>query len=97
MNEDIVAAARFVHPNKMFIRFSDGLTGTWSFEEIHLDMRYIDLETIGVDDGEVKMIDKCGERVVINSSMLRCSIDHEYDLKIKNATSWRERKQANEH
>ena len=41
-----IAEARYVRPSRLYLRFADGLEGTWLFSDFHLDMTYMQPATI---------------------------------------------------
>lgn len=77
--------ARYVRPAQLFLRFADGLEGTWTFRQLELDMSNMKVTTIkaSASGTTVKVKSKWGESVLIDSSSLRVLIDPKYAAKIE--------------
>ena len=84
---DQVVEARFVPPAKMFIRFADGLGGTWSFHKLLLDMTSMEPSTIRVAalGTSVTVKSKWNDTVELDASALRAAIDPDYASEQKRA------------
>jgi hypothetical protein len=71
----------------MFVRFADGLAGTWSFSTLGLDMSNMKVETIRAPKNgtgiSVKSIQN--EDLLLDSSMVRYKIDPKYAAMIDHA------------
>src|SRR5437899_316257 len=59
--------ARYVSPSQMFLRFADGLEGTWTFDELDIDMSNMNVATIKASSGtSVGVQSKRGENVQLD-------------------------------
>ena len=70
----------------MFLKFADGVEGTWTFSELNLDMSNMKLKTIKASSygAFVGVTSKLGDDVQLDSSALRVSIDPDYAAEIEN-------------
>jgi hypothetical protein len=77
---DHIAEAHYVRPSQIFLRFADGLEGTWTFSQLDLDMSNMKLTTVKASDSgnSVAVKSKRGEDVQLDSSSLRVLVDPEY-------------------
>jgi antitoxin (DNA-binding transcriptional repressor) of toxin-antitoxin stability system len=75
-----IAVARYVSPTQLYLRFADGLEGTWTFEQLDLDMANMKLDTVRASDAgtHVEVQDDWGEDVQLDSSSLRYLVDPKY-------------------
>ena len=73
----------YVYPKSFLLIFSDGKSGTWTFEELGLDMK-LDMnrvrpETVKLSDiGDIALINSKGifpQTIVLDVETMRCNID----------------------
>lgn len=85
VRRDHVAHAKYVAPSQMFLQFTDGFTGTWTFDQLQLDMANMKLPTVRASKSgtSVEVKSKRGERVQIDSSSLRVLTDPVYAAEIE--------------
>jgi hypothetical protein len=79
-----IVDAHFVEPSQLFLKFADGQTGTWSFDELQLDMMDMKPETIKTSScgTSIEMQTIQGENVQLDASSLRYAIDPNYAAEI---------------
>lgn len=77
---DCVIEARCVRTSQMFLRFADGLEGTWSFRQLGLDMSNMKLTSIkaSASGKSINVKSRWGDDVQLDSSALRTLIDPDY-------------------
>jgi hypothetical protein len=77
---DRVVEARYVRTAQMFLRFADGLEGTWSFRQLGLDMSNMKLTSIkaSASGDSVNLKSKWNDEVELDTSSLRTLVDPEY-------------------
>lgn len=82
---DRVMEAKYVRPSRLFLRFIDGLEGTWTFGQLDLDMSNMKLSTVRASDAGnwVEVKSKLGENVKLDSSSLRVLIDPKFAAEIE--------------
>jgi hypothetical protein len=86
IRKDHVIEARYVHPSRLYLRFADGVQGTWTFQNLKLDMSTMKAATIRVSDSAtVEVESRWGDNVQLDSSALRVLIDPEYAAEIEEA------------
>src|SRR5687767_7664946 len=56
-----LVVAQFVAPSSLSLKFADGLTGTWSFDELRLDMSGMKPETAKASGKSVEVQDEDGD------------------------------------
>jgi hypothetical protein len=78
-----IVEARYVEPAQMYLRFADGLEGTWTFEQLDLDMSNMKSGTIKVVGDDVEVRSNDGEDVQLDSSSLRYRVDAKYAAEIE--------------
>ena len=80
-----VIEARYVRTSQMFLRFADGLEGTWSFTQLCLDMSNMKLTSIkaSASGKSINVISKWGDKVQLDSSSLRALVDPDYAAAIE--------------
>jgi hypothetical protein len=68
-----VLEARYVRTSQLFLRFADGLEGTWSFRQLCLDMANMKLTSIKASPSGncIDVKSKWGDDVQLDSSSLR--------------------------
>jgi hypothetical protein len=83
---DHIAKARYVRPSRLYLRFADGLEGTWTLEQLDLDMSNMRLSTVKASSAGtyVKVKSRGGEDVQLDSSSLRVLVDPKYAAEIEN-------------
>lgn len=72
--------AKFTRPNRIELKFADGFSGSWSFRQLELDMKDMDLTSIKASrSGKfIAVKSKSGDRVQLDSSWLRALVDGRY-------------------
>lgn len=77
---DRVVEARYVRTSQLFLRFADGLEGTWTFKKLCLDMSNMKLTSIkaSASGDAIDVKSKWGDDVELDASSLRVLIDPEY-------------------
>jgi len=80
-----VLEARYVRTSQLFLRFADGLEGTWSFRQLGLDMSNMKLTSIkaSASGKSIEVSSKWGDRVQLDTSSLRALIDPDYAAAIE--------------
>jgi hypothetical protein len=80
-----VIEARYVRTSQLFLRFADGLEGTWSFRQLCLDMSNMKLTSIkaSASGNSIRLKSKLGDDVKLDTSSLRVLIDPEYAARIE--------------
>ncbi len=84
MSEDAatIIEARYVPESSMFLSFDDGVSGTWPFDRLGLDMSDMVVDTVRAVDGDVQVISKPGDPVVLDALTFRYLIDPAYAAKV---------------
>lgn len=84
---DHITHVRFVRPSRLFLRFADGLEGTWSFQELALDMTNMKLTSIktSVPGTSITVKSKWNETVELDASALRAAVDPQYAAELEQA------------
>jgi hypothetical protein len=89
MNDTLTASdhltkARYVPSSKIYLQFSDGFEGTWTFRQLQLSMTDMVLSTIKVSSSKtsVEVRSKSGDKVQLDSSSLRYLVDPAFAAKI---------------
>jgi hypothetical protein len=74
-----VLEARYVRTSQLFLRFADGLEGTWPFRQLGLDMSNMKLTSIKASTSGncIRVKSKGGDDVELDTSSLRALIDPE--------------------
>ena len=82
---DHVIEARYVRPAQLFLRFADGVEGTWTFDQLALDLSNMKLTTVKVSSSgnAVEVKSKWGDDVQLDSSSLRTLVDPGYAAAIE--------------
>jgi hypothetical protein len=72
-----VIEARYVRTSQVFLRFADGLEGTWSFSRLCLDMSNMKLTSIkaSASGNSIDVKSNWGDQVQLDTSSLRALID----------------------
>ena len=75
-----VIEARYVRTSQLFLRFADGLEGTWSFRQLRLDMSNMKLTSIkaSASGHVIDVKSKWGDDVQLDTSSLRALVDPDY-------------------
>lgn len=81
---DHVTDAGHIAPSRIFLRFGDGLFGTWTFDQLQLDMANMKPETVrpSTEKTSIEVMSKRNELVRLDSSALRYLVDPKYAAKI---------------
>jgi len=77
---DHVTEAGHIPPAQLFLRFADKFFGTWTFQELGLNMANMKPETVrpSASGTAVEITSLDGEDVQLDSSSLRYSVDPKY-------------------
>jgi hypothetical protein len=83
---DHVSAAHYVRPCRLFLRFKDGFNGTWTFEQLGLDMSNMKPTTVKASPSGsyIEVKSKWGDDVQLDGSSLRYRVDPKYAHEIDN-------------
>lgn len=80
-----VIEARYVRTSRLFLRFADGLEGTWSFRQLCLDMSNMKVTSIkaSASGNCIRVKSKWGDDVELDTSSIRWLIDPEYAARLE--------------
>ncbi len=80
-----VIEARYVRTSQLFLRFADGLEGTWSFRKLCLDRSNMKVTSIKASPSgnAIHLKSKWGDDVELDTSSLRALIDPEYAARLE--------------
>lgn len=86
LNKDHVAEARYVQPSSVYLRFVDGVEGTWTFDTLELNMENMRPASIkAAPSGAcVEVRSKWGDKVDLDALAFRVLIDPAYAAEIEN-------------
>jgi len=81
---DHITEAHFVRPSQLHLRFADGLEGTWTFDQLALDMSNMKSSTVKASPSGhcVELKSKWGEDVQLDAASFRYLVDKKYAAKI---------------
>jgi hypothetical protein len=82
---DHIVEAHYVRPGQLYLRFADDLEGTWTFDQLGLDMSNMKSTTVKASNAGtyLEVQSKWGESVQLDSSSLRVLVDPKYAAKIE--------------
>jgi len=82
---DHIVHAHYISPSSLFIRFSDGLEGTWPFADLELGVSNLRRDTIKVssDGTGLNATTTYGETVFIEATSFRAAIDPAYAAQLQ--------------
>lgn len=84
---DLLVSARYERPSKVLLTFADGLSGTWSFQQLELDMVNMNAATItaSASENSMEVRSRWNELVEIDASSLRAMVDPAYKAELDKA------------
>lgn len=84
---DQLTEASPVGASRVFLRFADGRSGTWSFRQLELDMGDMKPATIkaSTSGAFMEVRSKRNEKVKIDASSLRAAVDPVYNAELEKA------------
>ena len=73
-----IVEARYVHPSQMYLRFADGLEGTWGVGQLGLSEVNVETAKASAAGDGVDVTTNAGENMQMDSPTLRALIDAKY-------------------
>jgi hypothetical protein len=82
---DHIAVAHYVRPGQLYLRFADDFEGTWTFDQLGLNMSNMKSTTVKASGAgtHLEVQSKWGESVQLDSSSLRVLVDPKYAAEIE--------------
>jgi hypothetical protein len=82
---DHLTEVRSVNSSRIFLRFADGVQGTWSLPELELDPANLNMAAMKVAQGgtSIRAKTKLGEIVFLDAAWLRAAVDPEYNAELE--------------
>jgi hypothetical protein len=87
--KDIITIAHSVDASQVFLRFADGVSGTWSLSELEIDPSNLDMSSIVATEAgaSVQAKTKRGDVVQLDSATFRALVDPAYRAELDEAYS----------